>query len=156
MTKTLAKRVKSSVQTVVVMPPSTPDKELEAGMMRAREGAEALREIVEPLEEQIVALKGKLRETDSLLQEYERRRSVSLLETEAVSSWLAGGDKKAVEDKLIDMKKQAVMTQKNTQDERHFLQKMEEAALRDYKVKDVKTSRDFTAKLYNNEVRVRT
>jgi len=59
--------------------------------------------------------------------------------------------KKAVEDKLVDMKRQAVMTQKNTQDERHFLQKMEEAALRDYKVKDVKTSRDFTAKLYNNE-----
>ena len=102
MTKTLAKRVKSSVQTVVVMPPLTPDKELEDGMMRAREGAEALREIVEPLEEQIVALKGKLRETDSLLQEYERRRAVSLLETEAVSSWLAGGDKKAVENKLIE------------------------------------------------------
>lgn len=105
-TKTLAKRVKSSVQTVVVMPstgagPSTPDKELEDGMARAREGAEALREIVEPLEEQVVALKGKLRETDSLLQEYERRRAVNLLETEAVSSWLAGGDKKIVEDKLI-------------------------------------------------------
>ena len=43
--------------------------------------------------------------------------------------------KKAVEDKLIDMKRQAVM---------------------DYKVKDVKTSRDFTAKLYNNEVRIIT
>ena len=28
---------------------------------------------------------------------------------------------------------------------------MEEAALRDYKQKDIKTSRDFTAKLYNNE-----
>ena len=28
---------------------------------------------------------------------------------------------------------------------------MEEAALRDYKHKDIKTSRDFTAKLYNNE-----
>ena len=63
--------------------------------------------------------------------------------------------KKAVEDKLIEMKRQAVMNQKNTQDERHFLQKMEEAALRDYKVKDIKTSRDFTAKLYNNEVRIR-
>ena len=28
---------------------------------------------------------------------------------------------------------------------------MEEAALRDYKHKDIKNSRDFTAKLYNNE-----
>ena len=28
---------------------------------------------------------------------------------------------------------------------------MEEAALRDYKHKDIKSSRDFTAKLYNNE-----
>jgi hypothetical protein len=33
-----------------------------------------LRSIVLPLEEQIVALKGKLRETDSLLQEYEKRQ----------------------------------------------------------------------------------
>ena len=38
------------------------------------------------LEEQIVALKGKLRETDGLLQEYERRQAVSLLEMEAVAS----------------------------------------------------------------------
>ena len=52
----------------------------------------------------------------------------------------------------MEMKRQAVMTQKNSQDERHFLQRMEEAALRDYKHKDIKTSRDFTAKLYNNEV----
>ena len=60
--------------------------------------------------------------------------------------------KKAVEDKLMEMKRQALMTQKHTQDERHFLQRMEEAALRDYKHKDIKSSRDFTAKLYNNEV----
>ena len=60
--------------------------------------------------------------------------------------------KKAVEDKLLEMKRQALMTQKHTQDERHYLEKMEEAALRDYKHKDIKSSRDFTAKLYNNEV----
>ena len=29
---------------------------------------------MEPLEEQVAALKGKLRETDSLLQEYEKRQ----------------------------------------------------------------------------------
>jgi len=59
--------------------------------------------------------------------------------------------KKAVEDKLMEMKRQTMMNQKHGQDERHFLQKMEEAALRDYKHKDIKSSRDFTAKLYNNE-----
>ena len=60
--------------------------------------------------------------------------------------------KKAVEDKLMEMKRQAVMTQKSNQDEKYFLQRMEESALRDYKNKDIKNSRDFTAKLYNNEV----
>jgi len=59
--------------------------------------------------------------------------------------------KKAVEDKLMEMKRQAVMTQKSNQDEKYFLQRMEESALRDYKNKDIKNSRDFTAKLYNNE-----
>ena len=94
-TKTLAKRVRSSVQTVI------PERGLDENMARAREGAEVLREIVMPLEEQIVALKGKLRETDSLLQEYEKRQSRSLLEMEAVSSWLAGRDKSEVEAALV-------------------------------------------------------
>jgi len=104
-TKTLAKRVKSSVQTVIPAhaQSSNNDKEdVDDSMARAREGAETLREIVLPLEEQIVALKGKLRETDSLLQEYEKRQACSLLEMEAVGSWLVGGDKKQVEDKLIE------------------------------------------------------
>ena len=96
-TKNLAKRVKSSVQTAVI----PQEKDMDGGMAKAREGAEVLREIVMPLEEQIVALKGKLRETDGLLQEYERRQAISLLEMEAVSSWLTGGDKKQVEEKLI-------------------------------------------------------
>ena len=43
-------------------------------MKRAQDDSELLRSIVLPLEEQIVALKGKLRETDSLLQEYEKRQ----------------------------------------------------------------------------------
>ena len=59
--------------------------------------------------------------------------------------------KKAVEDKLMEMKRQTAMNQKHQQDERHFLQRMEEAALRDYKHKDIQSNRDFTAKLYNNE-----
>ena len=56
-----------------------------------------LRDIVQPMEEQIVALKGKLRETDSLLQEYEKRQASSLLEMEAVASWIVGNDKTMVE-----------------------------------------------------------
>ena len=61
--------------------------------------------------------------------------------------------KKAVEDKLMEMKRKALVDKKTVQDERHFLEKMEEAALRDYKHKDITKNRDFTAKLYNNEVR---
>ena len=94
-TKTLAKRVRSSVQTVI------PERGLDENMARAREGAEVLREIVLPLEEQIVALKGKLRETDSLLQEYEKRQSISLCEMEAVAQWLAGRDRSEVEAVLV-------------------------------------------------------
>jgi Rab GTPase-binding effector protein 1 len=49
---------------------TSPEEELK----RAQDDSELLRSIVLPLEEQIVALKGKLRETDSLLQEYEKRQ----------------------------------------------------------------------------------
>jgi len=102
-TKNIARRVKSSVQTVIPAGSgvTVEEKEMEENMARARQGAEALKEIVMPLEEQIVALKGKLRETDGLLQEYERRQAVSLLEMEAVAQWLEGRDKAEVEEKLI-------------------------------------------------------
>jgi len=59
--------------------------------------------------------------------------------------------KKAVEEKLSDMKRKAMADQKTAKDEAHWLRKMEEAALRDYKSKDISSNRDFTAKLYNNE-----
>ena len=101
-TKTLAKRVKSSVQTVIPASPSAGGHEDTGDMARAREGAEMLREIVQPMEEQIVALKGKLRETDSLLQEYEKRQATSLLEMEAVAAWMVGNDKTMAEQKLKD------------------------------------------------------
>ena len=98
-TKNIARRVKSSVQTVMPAGASMEEKEMEENMARARQGAEALKEIVLPLEEQIVALKGKLRETDGLLQEYERREGNCLLEMEAVASWLVGRDRKEVEER---------------------------------------------------------
>jgi len=59
--------------------------------------------------------------------------------------------KKAVEEKLSEMKRKAVSDLKSAKDEAHWLRKMEEAALRDYKSKDISSNRDFTAKLYNNE-----
>lgn len=59
--------------------------------------------------------------------------------------------KKAVEDKLNEMKRKQIQTDKSAKDEAHWLRKMEEAALKDYKSKDITNSRDFTAKLYNNE-----
>jgi len=59
--------------------------------------------------------------------------------------------KKSVEDKLSELRKKQITDAKQTKDESHWLKKMEEAALKDYKKKDIQNSRDFTAKLYNNE-----
>lgn len=59
--------------------------------------------------------------------------------------------KEAVEEKLSEIRRKQAAEVKTAKDETHFLKKMEEAALRDYKKKDIKENRDFTAKLYNNE-----
>jgi len=59
--------------------------------------------------------------------------------------------KAAVEEKLSEIRRKQVHDAKVAKDESHWLKKMEEAALRDYKKKDIKENRDFTAKLYNNE-----
>jgi len=59
--------------------------------------------------------------------------------------------KEAVEEKLSEIRRKQAAEVKVAKDETHFLKKMEEAALRDYKKKDIKENRDFTAKLYNNE-----
>ena len=53
----------------------------------------------------------------------------------------AGIDKKAVEEKLFDMKRNAVSDMKSDKDEAHWLMKMEEAALKDYKSKDISSNR---------------
>ncbi len=70
--------------------PSKEQGNLEDGMRRAYEDTELLKSIVVPLEEQIGALKDKLRETDSLLREHERRQGDSLLGVEALANWLQG------------------------------------------------------------------
>ena len=49
--------------------------------------------------------------------------------------------KKAVEEKLSDMKRKAVSDMKSAKDEAHWLRKMEEAALKDYKSKDISNNR---------------
>jgi len=59
--------------------------------------------------------------------------------------------KQNVEEKLSEIRRKQIQDTKNAKDESHWLKKMEEAALRDYKKKDIKENRDFTAKLYNNE-----
>ena len=93
-TKHLARKVKSSVAGVTGAAAGDEDG-------RARAGAEQLREIVQPLEEQVSALKGRLREVDGLLGEYETRQGRGLLEMEAVADWLAGGDPAVIQSRLV-------------------------------------------------------
>jgi hypothetical protein len=66
------------------------------------EESQVLRALIVPLEEQISALKGKLRETDSLLQTYEKRSAQTLLEMQIVGEWLSGQDKSVLEAKLAE------------------------------------------------------
>jgi len=59
--------------------------------------------------------------------------------------------KKALADSLTEMKRKSIKDAK-TEDKRvDAIRQMEEAALQDYRDKDVHSSRDFTAKLYNGE-----
>jgi len=66
------------------------------------EESQVLRALIVPLEEQISALKGKLRETDSLLQTYEKRSAQTLLEMQIVGEWLSGQDKSVLEARLAE------------------------------------------------------
>lgn len=88
-TKTLARKVGNltnpnilSSQTVAVPPvpaasaePSSDDY-LEQSMKRAQEDVEVLRSLVVPLEEEIKALKDKLRNTDEQLRVYESNQVI--------------------------------------------------------------------------------
>lgn len=82
-TKSLARRVKSNLQN---LQPQQPQEDADA--QRAFEDAEALRAIVVPLEEQIGALKDKLRTTDSLLREAELRNAGQLVKVDNLAQWL--------------------------------------------------------------------
>ena len=75
--------------TSQVAPPSDlSDISLSTGMKKAYEDTELLKAIILPLEEQIHALKDKLRETDFLLNESEKRQTKSVLGVEALVTWL--------------------------------------------------------------------
>ncbi|XP_059092161.1 rab GTPase-binding effector protein 1-like [Tigriopus californicus] len=88
-TRSFARRMRSNIQTAVIRPSSS-KPELDDNMKRAYEDTELLKSIVVPLEEQINALKDKLRETDSLLREQESRQGQTLLGVEAMAQWLSG------------------------------------------------------------------
>lgn len=78
--------------------PGMPDDEAR----RQHESEQVLNALIIPLEEQISALKGKLRETDSLLQTYEKRSAQNLLEMEVVGQWLAGHDREKLDAMLTE------------------------------------------------------
>ena len=63
---------------------------LESGMRKAYEDTELLRAIILPLEEQIQALKDKLRQTDHHLNESEKMQTKLVLGVEGLVKWLDG------------------------------------------------------------------
>jgi len=123
--RSLARRVKSNLTGVVSSPqlnaegkggqglagrPASPHSSsssvaaaastLDDGMRRAHEDAEMLKSIVVPLEEQIGALKDKLREADALLREHETRQGKALLAADGLAEWLDG---KSVEEAMAQL-----------------------------------------------------
>lgn len=71
------------------------------GMQRAFEDTEALKSIIVPLEEQITALKDKLRQTDTLLREFEKHQAHLLFSAEILGRWLTG--KKSFSDAMDEL-----------------------------------------------------
>lgn len=98
-TRSFARRMKSNIQTAVIRPTSS-KPELDDNMKRAYEDTELLKSIVVPLEEQISALKDKLRETDTLLREQENRQTQTLLGVEALGQWLNG---RSMEEAMVGL-----------------------------------------------------
>ena len=78
---------------------------LEDGMKKAYEDTELLKSIVVPLEEQIGALKNKLREADSLLRQHEENQSEMVLGTEGLGLWLQGRTLEEARTELLEKSK---------------------------------------------------
>ena len=75
---------------------------LEDGMRRAYEDTEVLKAIVVPLEEQIGALKSKLRETDALLRQHEEKQSDIILGVDGLAKWLEGQSLEEAMAKVVE------------------------------------------------------
>jgi len=84
------------------------------GIQKATEDAELLKAIVVPLEEQIVALKEKLRETDTMLREFEIRQSSVLLTSEALGPWLSNKKSLAEATEELEIRHQEIASQKES------------------------------------------
>ncbi len=72
-------------------------------MRRAHEDSELMKAIVIPMEEQIAALKDKLRETDALLREHEEKQSSTILAVEGLAKWLEGKTPEEARGELLEM-----------------------------------------------------
>lgn len=75
------------------------------GMQKAYEDSELMKAIIVPLEEQIVALKDKLRETDTMLREFEKHQSDVLFSAEVLGKWLVG--KKSFSEAMEELEKKS-------------------------------------------------
>jgi len=103
-TKSLSRKMKTNFASAVtnLVPVKSPTSEdipaglmpasedLAAGQRQAAQDTQLLKSIVEPLEEQIGALKQKLRDTDVLLVESEKRQAKSILGIETLVNWISG------------------------------------------------------------------
>ena len=75
------------------------------GMHKAQDDAEAWKAIIVPLEEQVGALKDKLRETDTMLREFEKEQANVLFSAEILGRWLAG--KKSFSEAMEELEKKS-------------------------------------------------
>ncbi|XP_054289651.1 rab GTPase-binding effector protein 1-like isoform X2 [Macrosteles quadrilineatus] len=88
MISTLARRVASQLGAETSPAPPPPPDNLEESMRKAKEDAEVLRSLVIPLEEEINALKEKLRANDQLLRKYQAEEGSHAESVDTTSSLL--------------------------------------------------------------------
>ncbi len=130
-TKSFARRMKSNLLQTAVMPggdkgqqqqqqqqpslgggaraPSPQQQQAgnleDLSVRRAHEESELLKAIVVPMEEQIAALKDKLRETDALLREHEEKQGRTILAVDGLSKWLEGRPLEEAMGELLEKSK---------------------------------------------------
>ena len=136
-TKSLARRVKSNLGTVSFskLQQNQPHQEINksdestdaspvnnhdpTGIQKAYEDAEVLKAIIVPLEEQIGALKDKLRETDTMLREFEEKQADHLFSAEILGRWLAG--KKSFNEALEELEQKGQEVSMNDSEEKSLI-----------------------------------